>query len=272
VYYTDRLWPTSIPEDDRHWIAPDVKAGYSQMDFFEGNDPVLEAAEQYRATPVNDERIDPEAARKIVGRYLFSPYQILGIEFDAENGALSFALTDFIESSFFAVRSAMHPITPHRFRTDVEGLTIDAAQLRGESVEQLFIDWKGHAKTIARAPEGFRLPVELIHDGRIEAGVAALLADKESRSYYRMTVGWFLDETGHRLLGTDRVDEAILLFRANTEFYPKDIDTWNSLGKGYLAAGDLRRTEQCYEKILELDPDNEAAAAILERLERNGSR
>jgi hypothetical protein len=267
VYYTDRFWPTSIPEDDRRWIEPDVRAGYKHLDFVEGRDPAMTAVLSYHPRPIDEQTLDHDTAQRLTGRYLFSPYQILKIEYKPERIALSMTLTDFIETSFFKVRSPMYWSGGTRFEIDVEGVTIDAALARGRPVEQLFIDWKGHSKTIRRVPDDFRLPVELIREDRIDAGVTALLADGENRSYYQMTVGWLLNDEGERLLEEGRSDHAIRVFQANTELYPEDTGAWESLAEAGILAGDARLAARCYRRILELDPDNKTAAERLGRLE-----
>ncbi|HEU4463975.1 MAG TPA: c-type cytochrome [Gemmatimonadota bacterium] len=68
-----------------------------------------------------------------------------------------------------------------------------------------------------------------------------------------------LNGFGYVLLDEGRAEDAVRIFRLNVEQYPESANAWDSLGEGYLAAGDRMRAEEAYAKSLELDPDNENA-------------
>ncbi|HEU4463633.1 MAG TPA: tetratricopeptide repeat protein, partial [Gemmatimonadota bacterium] len=53
--------------------------------------------------------------------------------------------------------------------------------------------------------------------------------------------------------------DAVAIFQLNAEQYPESANAWDSLGEGYLAAGDETQAIESYEKSLELDPENENA-------------
>jgi glyoxylase-like metal-dependent hydrolase (beta-lactamase superfamily II) len=82
---------------------------------------------------------------------------------------------------------------------------------------------------------------------------------------------FFFDENqinalGYRLMGQDRLDEAIAVFRVNVEVFP---DAWNvhdSLGEGYMTSGERDLAIASYQRSLELNPDNANGVAMLERL------
>ena len=62
------------------------------------------------------------------------------------------------------------------------------------------------------------------------------------------------------------VEEAIRIFQLNVEAYP---DSWNvhdSLGEAYMEAGQTGLAIQSYEKALEINPDNDNAISMLEKL------
>jgi tetratricopeptide (TPR) repeat protein len=68
-----------------------------------------------------------------------------------------------------------------------------------------------------------------------------------------------LNGFGYVLLGEGRTEDAVQIFRLNVEQYPESANAWDSLGEGYLEAGDRPRAEEAYAKSLELDPENENA-------------
>lgn len=71
---------------------------------------------------------------------------------------------------------------------------------------------------------------------------------------------------GYALLGEAKTAEAVEIFRLNAEQFPESADVWDSLGEGYLAAGDTERAIESYEKSLELDPDNQNAEEKLREI------
>lgn len=76
-----------------------------------------------------------------------------------------------------------------------------------------------------------------------------------------------INRLGYDLLGHALVDEAILVFTANTERYPGSWNTWDSLGEAYHVKGDRESAVRCYRKSVELNPDNEHGKEVLRELE-----
>ncbi|HEX8139187.1 MAG TPA: prolyl oligopeptidase family serine peptidase [Pyrinomonadaceae bacterium] len=75
-----------------------------------------------------------------------------------------------------------------------------------------------------------------------------------------------LNALGYELLFTNRVREALEIFKLNVEMFPQAFNTYDSLGEAYLAAGERELAVRNYRKSLELNPQNENAADALKRL------
>ncbi len=75
-----------------------------------------------------------------------------------------------------------------------------------------------------------------------------------------------MNSFGYKLMGMKRLDQAIEIFKLNTEAYPQSSNVWDSLGEAYMNKGDKELAIKNYEKALELDPSNGNAATILKRL------
>jgi tetratricopeptide (TPR) repeat protein len=75
-----------------------------------------------------------------------------------------------------------------------------------------------------------------------------------------------LNTLGYALLGEEKPADAVAIFRLNVEQYPESANAWDSLGEGYLAAGDPERAIEAYEKSLELDPGNDNAREKLAQI------
>ncbi|HEX8847056.1 MAG TPA: tetratricopeptide repeat protein [Pyrinomonadaceae bacterium] len=75
-----------------------------------------------------------------------------------------------------------------------------------------------------------------------------------------------MNSFGYRLMGMKRLDQAIEIFKLNTEAYPQSSNVWDSLGEAYMNKGMKELAIKNYEKSLELDPSNGNAVQMLKRL------
>lgn len=78
-----------------------------------------------------------------------------------------------------------------------------------------------------------------------------------------------LNGVGYRLLRSGRVADAVRVFEANVEHYPDDANAFDSLGDGYMAAGETAKAIANYRKSLSMDPSNENARKRLEELQKD---
>ena len=102
--------------------------------------------------------------------------------------------------------------------------------------------------------------------GGLEAAVEAYLAYKADPTHRYVSTEGPMNGAGYFLLGEGLVEEAIRIFQLNVEAYP---DSWNvhdGLGEAYMAAGQTGLAIQSYEKSLEINPDNDNAISMLEKL------
>jgi tetratricopeptide (TPR) repeat protein len=72
-----------------------------------------------------------------------------------------------------------------------------------------------------------------------------------------------INDLGYRLLGQDRIDEAILLFELNVEEHPDSGNVYDSLGEAQKARGWTEKAIANYRRSLEIDPDNDNARRML---------
>ena len=73
---------------------------------------------------------------------------------------------------------------------------------------------------------------------------------------------------GYRLLGQDRVDQAVFIFELNARRYPDSWNTHDSLGEAYVKAGRIKDAVRSYQRSLRLNPGNANAKKMLEELRR----
>lgn len=75
-----------------------------------------------------------------------------------------------------------------------------------------------------------------------------------------------LNGLGYRLMGQNKLVEAIEILKLVVEAWPQSANAYDSLGEGCARAGDKAEAIKNYERSLELDPNNTNAAEMLKRL------
>jgi len=133
---------------------------------------------------------------------------------------------------------------------------------------QIRCDWieaQTGTRPACRKPVGTAL-VDVLLDEGVEAAVRRYRTWKQEGAEDYELNEWELNGLGYRLLSRDRVQDAILIFELNVEEYPAASNPYDSLGEAYMIAGDRERAIENYEKSLELDPANDNARQMLERL------
>jgi uncharacterized membrane protein len=75
-----------------------------------------------------------------------------------------------------------------------------------------------------------------------------------------------LNSLGYQLIRTKQYAEAIRIFQLNVEAYPHSSNVYDSLGEGYMDAGNKPLAIVNYQKSLELNPRNRGAVEMLRKL------
>ncbi|MFC1724631.1 serine hydrolase [candidate division KSB1 bacterium] len=75
-----------------------------------------------------------------------------------------------------------------------------------------------------------------------------------------------LNMLGYFYLRSNKIDDAIKLFKFNVDIYPESSNVYDSLGEAYMKKGDNELAIKNYEKSIELNPDNTDGIEMLKRL------
>ena len=130
--------------------------------------------------------------------------------------------------------------------------------------------------TCVTCHRGYHVPVPLddllarvIEEEGVEAAVARYheLHERHADGFAFDFRPATLNGLGHRLLGQDRTDDALAIFRLNAEMHPDDWNVYDSLGEVYAAKGETEKAIAFYQKSLQLNPDNDDAVAKLRELQ-----
>jgi tetratricopeptide (TPR) repeat protein len=75
-----------------------------------------------------------------------------------------------------------------------------------------------------------------------------------------------INAMGYRHLEDGEIEKAISIFELNTETFPLSANAWDSLAEAIMSKGDHEAAIRYYRRSLELDPDNNNAAIMIERI------
>lgn len=71
---------------------------------------------------------------------------------------------------------------------------------------------------------------------------------------------------GYSLMFKEENEEALKIFKLNTELYPKQYNTFDSYGECLIKTGNVKEGIKAYEKSLELNPNNKNAENVIKQL------
>lgn len=134
------------------------------------------------------------------------------------------------------------------------------------------------------SPDRLTLP-PWTFDPPVERSLAREVLERLERDGFEATAAWYrraladhrhdrvydfsegvLNRLGYDLLAADRVERAVEVFRLNVIGYPEAFNPWDSLGEGYMNAGETEKAIESYRRSLELEPANDNARRMLQQL------
>jgi cytochrome c-type biogenesis protein CcmH/NrfG len=77
-----------------------------------------------------------------------------------------------------------------------------------------------------------------------------------------------LDEVGEYAMGHNDTAGAVKIFELNMRQFPESASVYQRLGRAYLALGDTARAVASFQRAINVDPSNRAAAESLRQLLR----
>jgi tetratricopeptide (TPR) repeat protein len=107
---------------------------------------------------------------------------------------------------------------------------------------------------------------EVINDEGIQSAIDAYKLIKEEESDAFSFAENELNNLGYYLMGQNRIDDAIEIFKLNIEEHPDKANPYDSMGEAYLRKGEKELAVKFYKKTLELNPGNTGAIEKLKAL------
>ncbi|HBY01509.1 MAG TPA: tetratricopeptide repeat protein, partial [Rikenellaceae bacterium] len=107
---------------------------------------------------------------------------------------------------------------------------------------------------------------ELVAEGKsIDEIILIVKQGEDKESQYDLRENW-MNNFGYQLMNQGKIEEALKIFKLNTELYPNASNTYDSYGECLLKLGDKENAIKAYKKSLELNPKNNTAEKILSEL------
>jgi tetratricopeptide (TPR) repeat protein len=124
----------------------------------------------------------------------------------------------------------------------------------------------GRRESIKRIPRK-NLSDLLEKNKTIDDIIQVIKSEKERESGY-ITSAWAINAFAYDLLREERLDEALRLFKLNTELYPERSNPWDSYSTCLIAMGKKEKGIKAFKKFVELAPENQFAKRKLEELKQ----
>ena len=104
---------------------------------------------------------------------------------------------------------------------------------------------------------------ELLEEGKTIDEIVQIVKQIEIKnSPYDLRENW-MNNFGYQLIRQGKKEEALKIFKLNTELYPNSFNTFDSYGECLLDLGDKEKAVKAYRKSLELNPDNKNAKKVV---------
>lgn len=107
---------------------------------------------------------------------------------------------------------------------------------------------------------------EVMEKQGLVIGVEKIKQLKNSKAYIIQEVD--MNESAYQLLQAGKIQEALEMLKLNAETFPRSGNVYDSLGEGYLKAGNKELAIVNYKKAVEIDPKNDNAKKMLNELTR----
>lgn len=110
------------------------------------------------------------------------------------------------------------------------------------------------------------LTAEAVHNSDISAFIKKYREFKTNPKNQFINTETDTNALGYRLLQGQRFNDAVEVFKLNVEAYPNSANVYDSLGDGYVNAGNREEAVKNYEKALQINPNYQSSIDALRRL------
>jgi tetratricopeptide (TPR) repeat protein len=179
---------------------------------------------------------------------------------------------------FIPTGRAINPVT----KTNWEGVGVEpdiparpddalerALPLAREAAEKYS---RGQVSSLEKTVEPFARALEkgesLLREGAKEAATTSVFAALEGGMKAGIAAEESINALGYSYLNDGKTEMAIAVFTFNVRQFPKSANAHDSLGEALMRAGRIDESILNYRKAVELDPGNDNAKKLIEKMEQ----
>lgn len=142
---------------------------------------------------------------------------------------------------------------------------MDPTQITDEERMEYGVETLDQQQEKVRVMNLTKLSSVLAEGNTIEEVIQLVKSEDLSNSEYNLSESG-INSFGYSLMGEGKDEEAIKIFKLNTEIYPTAFNTHDSYGECLLKLGEKEAARKAYEKSVELNPGNQGAVDILAKM------
>ncbi len=113
---------------------------------------------------------------------------------------------------------------------------------------------------------GEKIPSEILMEGDFEKAAVLYKEIFKQNPKDNAVSERRLNILGYQLMGQEKLQAALCIFKLNTEFYPGSANVYDSYGEALEKSGDKKGAIKQYEKALEINPGMQNAIQMLKKL------
>lgn len=215
--------------------------------------------EDFLPAPREIVSVDSAKLNEYTGRWMVNPDRVLTVT--TTGGKL------YVEPTA-SPKFELLPLSTNEFLRRDADITYTFVKGEGGSVDKIRLKFPEGGGEAPRISSDVLVPYELLMAGKLEEAIEGYKKIKREKPLNNVVQEARLNDLGYSLLQSNKVSEAIAVFKVNVELYPNSANVYDSLGEAYMTAGQKDLAMTNYKKSLELNPKNQNAVNMLKKLEK----
>jgi tetratricopeptide (TPR) repeat protein len=143
---------------------------------------------------------------------------------------------------------------------------LERSNNRFEEVLVSLLRENGRKESIKRIPR--KHLSDLLTEGKTIGELIQFIKIENNKDSEYITESWAINALAYDLFRKENLNDALKLFKLNTEIYPEKSNPWDSYSMCLIAMGEKEEGIAAYRKFVELSPLNQNAKRKLDDLER----
>lgn len=200
----------------------------------------------------------PEFINEVSGNYLFNSDESIGVSFK-----------DNVLYVSWRGNNSIKPLKVNDSTFYIQQMNEKIIFKKKPSVHIVLAEkreHKGKKYKFKKLLEGQKTPREFFLNKEYQKALDGYLAIQKKDSLDKSINQWTLNSFGYQLIREKKYDEAIELFKINTQLHPKSSNTFDSLADAYLKKKDTTSAINYYKKALSINPENRSSKRMLKRI------